>query len=132
MSGAARATPCRYDLPAGFTGWIVVRFAVEGAPPLPIEEARRVFRIPAGGYLETSSPQEAGILDHAYAYVDAAGRRTPLENLGLRAPGAAYVAHPAVVVCGYNTGDRVVGGERRWYEGFYVGRGPAGDPPMWP
>ncbi|MEQ8818902.1 MAG: hypothetical protein RLY93_01560 [Sumerlaeia bacterium] len=56
-----RRAPMTFVLPAGFSGEIKVLYEVEGAPPLPVDEAGHVLLdIPPSGRLETSSPLEYG------------------------------------------------------------------------
>lgn len=124
--------PTRYDLPAGFDGWVIVEYGVVGAPPLPVEHGTRVMTIPAGGRLVTSTPQERGIIHNRFFFVAADGTRTPIVDADPIAPNAGYRAHPEPVISGFNTGTRRDGERTRTFEGFHVGRGPAGDPPPWP
>lgn len=128
-------TPVVYELPAGFEGWVVVELEVRSSPPLPVVGAERVIRIPASGYLATSSRAEAGILHQRYLAVDASGNRTPLVDASRdrgTGPDAATRRFASPVVCCWHAG--VAGGASgtsRRFEGFHVGRGPAGEPPDW-
>jgi hypothetical protein len=132
----ARTTPVTYELPPGLSGWVAVELEVADAPPLPIVDGRRVVRFPASGRVATSSKQESGILDQVYVVVDADGRRTPLVDASMdrtTGPNASLTEFPAPVVCCWHSGVAQVQGQpTRKFEGFHVGRGPAGDPPPWP
>jgi len=121
-----------YVLPAGFTGWVTVEFAVPGAPALPREEGARLLRVPADGRLATSSPQELGIIDHHYWFDDGDGSRTPIDDPAAHYgadPGVAERRHDQPVVLGLHTGTMSDAGGTHVFERFYVGTGPAGDPP---
>ena len=56
----ASRTLLEYHVPSGFNGWIVIKYGVVGAPAIPFVPkgvgGTYTFRIPADGYLETSSP----------------------------------------------------------------------------
>jgi hypothetical protein len=128
-----KVTPSIYLIPEGFTGWVTIEYEVADAPPLPFEDGHRLFIIPRSGRLETSSPQELGrIVRERYYYVHADGRRTPIRRPELEynaEPNSAYKQHPEVVILGSVV--RVSRREDREHhlDLFYVGRGPAGDPP---
>jgi hypothetical protein len=124
--------PTRYDIPAGFTGWVTVEYGVAGAPPLPVEQGTRVITVPASGRVVTSTPQDLGIVHNEFFFVAPDGTRTEIVDADLVAPNAAHRAHPEPVISGFNTGTRPDGARTRTFEGFHVGRGPAGDPPRWP
>ena len=133
--GRPHTTPVVYELPVDLTGWVVIEFEVPSAPPLPMIGKERVIVVPRDGYLATSSRQEFGILHLRYVAVDADGRRTPLVDASLdreTGPGAATRTYPQPVVCCSESGvgSRGTGAQRK-FEGFYVGRGPAGEMPIW-
>jgi len=136
MTGSSkpRVTPCVYLVPDGFAGWATICFAVTGAEPLVREDGARLIRIPADGYLETSSPQELGILNQRFYFVDGAGTRTPLDRPAAKYgadPNAAWKQHDRPVVLGFHTGTADDDEGHHMFERFYVGHGPAGDPPGW-
>ena len=66
-------------IPDGYTGWVSVSFGVKGAPPLPREDGRLLFRYDAQGNLETSTQYEEGWSMDGYYYV-AGDTRTPLRQ----------------------------------------------------
>jgi len=47
--------PQTHLVPDGYAGWVEATYGVDGAPPLPIEDGKRIFRYDASGKLETSS-----------------------------------------------------------------------------
>lgn len=55
----ARKTILEYQLPTGFTGWITIKHSVPDAGSVFVPDGiggTYTYRIPAAGYLETSSP----------------------------------------------------------------------------
>jgi hypothetical protein len=120
-----------YLIPAGFTGWVTIEFAVAGAPPLPRAGDARVITVPPDGTLRTASAQELGIVEHRFWFVDAEGTRMPIDEPEAHygaAPDAASMTYDHPVVLGFHTGDA----DRHLFERFYIGAGPTGDPPGWP
>lgn len=129
------APPAVYLLPEGFTGWVTVEYASPGAAALPEEHGARIIHVPADGKLRTSSPQELGIVDNRFYFVDGAGARTPIaepEAAHGTPPDEASKRHDHAVVLGFETGDATDQTGRHVFERFYVGVGPAGEPPRWP
>jgi hypothetical protein len=132
-------TPTVYEIPASVSGWIVVQFNESTAPALPMIGGKRVVRIPPSGFLATSSPQETGIIDRKFYQIAADGTRTTLDDISSRYHQAgeseqddAQKTSPTIFVCCTHTGDSTAHGNHRYFEGFYVGHGPAGNPPDWP
>ena len=127
-----QTTPCEYEIPAGYEGWVKIEFNVAGAPPLPVVAGKRLLKISPAGRLQTSSRQEFGTVHWSFFSVDSSGKRNPLVDASrdpLTGPSAGSVRHPEPVVCGTITGAADENGKHRQFEMFYVGRGPAGDPP---
>jgi hypothetical protein len=125
------AVPAVYELPEGFTGWVTVEYAAPEAAALPEDHGARRIRVPAAGKLRTSSPQELGIVDNRFYFVDGAGRRTPIaepEAAHGAAPDEASKRHDHPVVLGFATGDAADATGHRVFERFYIGVGPAGEP----
>jgi hypothetical protein len=54
--GTDAASPERHIVLADFQGWAVIRFSVEGAPPLHSEGDTLIVEYPSSGQLETSTP----------------------------------------------------------------------------
>lgn len=132
---SGHVTPCVYLIPKGFSGWVTIELAVAGAAPLPREAGARLIAVPPDGTLRTASAQELGIIDHQFWFVDAEGMRTPIEEPEARYgadPNAAWMEHDRPVVLGFHTGDATDDTGEHVFERFYVGAGPAGDPPGWP
>lgn len=77
---ADNRTPDRYLIPQGYTGWIVVQYGVKGAPPLPVENGFRLYRIPRNGRLKTSSTILYGRAMDEYYYVLPNGQRQRLKE----------------------------------------------------
>ena len=134
--GKPDTTPVVYEIPASFSGWVVIEYEVPSAPPLPKVGKELVVVVPPDGYLATSSRQELGILHERFVAVDAGGRRTPLVDASadrVTGPGAREQTFPDPIVCCRHHGvSQFEDGPVRKFAGFYVGRGPAGDPPDWP
>lgn len=66
--GVDAAPPERHVVPEDFQGWVVVHFAVEGAPPLREEDGALIIEYPASGRLDTSTPapEGEGLLQRGY------------------------------------------------------------------
>lgn len=66
--GVDAAPPERHVVPEDFRGWVVVHFAVEGAPPLREEDGALIIEYPASGRLDTSTPapEGEGLLQRGY------------------------------------------------------------------
>jgi hypothetical protein len=81
--GVDAAAPERHIVPAGFQGWAVLHFSVEGAPPLKAEDDALVVEYPVSGSLETSTPahDDAGFLHREYFRSTADGL-VPLSRMG--------------------------------------------------
>ncbi|WP_170227626.1 DUF6843 domain-containing protein [Flavobacterium noncentrifugens] len=70
-------------IPNGFEGRITVVFNQPNATQIPIENDRRIYKIPEDGILITSSKIETGILHQKYYYIDKSGNRTKINILDL-------------------------------------------------
>jgi len=81
--GLEAAAPERHVVPAGFRGWAVVHYGVEGAPPLPKDHDTLILEYPATGRLETSTPapDDKGLIQRVYYRRNAIGL-TPLSRVG--------------------------------------------------
>jgi hypothetical protein len=63
-----------FHFPAGFKGWVTVKFEKSGAPELPLTDGALQFKIPDSGILETSTKLKDGwAKDHFYLN-DASGK----------------------------------------------------------
>jgi hypothetical protein len=76
--------PERYLIPAGFTGWARIDYRQRTAPPLPIEDGRRLLKLNAQGALTTSSSPQTGHGNDDYFYYSSDGaQRVPISNAGV-------------------------------------------------
>ncbi|RMG66913.1 MAG: hypothetical protein D6722_14185, partial [Bacteroidetes bacterium] len=64
-------------VPQGYEGWVCIRYEVPEAPPLPELDGVQQLRIPASGYLETSTALTVGWRRDRYFWYDQAGQ-TPI------------------------------------------------------
>lgn len=82
-------TPCLFELPEGFRGWVLIRFEHSECPPLPLEQGRLVFRIPATGVLCTSNSMETGVAKDEFRY--SGNARTPIPSTGWGGGGGVWL-----------------------------------------
>ncbi|MFZ0773999.1 MAG: DUF6843 domain-containing protein [Candidatus Sulfotelmatobacter sp.] len=99
----------RFLIPEGYTGWVRIEFEVQGSPPLPMEGAQYVLKIPSDGVLRTSSAEQYGWAKDQYYYYSAQGVRA-LPDSG-----------PADLIWGKINGEESGASGRRKYEEFFVG-----------
>ena len=85
-------------VPDGFQGRINVIFNQPNAAPIPVEDGRRIYHIPADGILITNSKLETGFIDQEYYYVDKEGKRIKIAVQDLNDKGVPE--KPAVVYYG--------------------------------
>ena len=97
-----------YEIPEGFTGWVLIEFGRTNCPPLSKQDGKLVFKIGSDGRLCTSSHPEYGWAKDLYCYV---GRsRTELRSTGWGGGG---------LIWGSSIGG--VQGEKVTHETFFVG-----------
>ena len=84
-------TPRVYEVPAGYTGWVIVEHGVVACAPLPVEHGEVVHRVPASGALCTSDPKEGGWLRHD-SYFEVGSQRIAIPSDG--PPSARRVWSP--------------------------------------
>jgi hypothetical protein len=77
-----RRPPERFLVPAGYRGWVRVDFKQKDAPPLPMEDGRRLIKLNTQGQLRTSSDPISGHGKDDFFYYDGE-KRTPLSNAGV-------------------------------------------------
>lgn len=99
----------RFLIPEGYTGWVRIEFEVQDAPPLPVEGAQYVLKIPSDGVLRTSSAEQYGWAQDYYYYYSAQGVRA-LPDSG-----------PAELIWGKINGEASGSKGKRKYEEFFVG-----------
>lgn len=63
-------TPDTFLVPRGYIGWIRVDYGVHGAAPLTRVNGRLVHRIPASGYLKTSTVSQEGMAQDEFYFVE--------------------------------------------------------------
>lgn len=73
VTSCSQAVKETFLIPSGFEGKINVVFNQPNAEAIPIENGRRIYKIPADGILVTSTKFEAGKIDQEYYYVDKNG-----------------------------------------------------------
>jgi hypothetical protein len=74
--------PERYLIPDGFKGWVRIDYRQKDAPPLPIEDGRRLLKLNAQGMAVTSSDPPSGHGKDDFLYYSA-DRQTPLSSAGV-------------------------------------------------
>ncbi len=58
-----------YRVPSAFSGWLLVKYSVPGAPPLEHRDGRLVIHVPERGVVETSSPVGDGVIGADRVYL---------------------------------------------------------------
>ncbi len=77
ITGCEQArTPCVYEVPEGFTGWVLIEYENTNYPPLPKESGKLIFKIGKDGRFFTSSKMQEGGAKDEYYYVG--NSRTPI------------------------------------------------------
>jgi hypothetical protein len=99
----------RFLIPEGYTGWVRIEFEIQNAPALPNEGGRFVIKIPAGGVLRTSSPEQYGPANDQYFYYSAQETR-PLPVTG-----------DGALIWGKINGEALGASGKRKFEEFFVG-----------
>jgi len=77
-----RRPPERYLIPAGYNGWVRIDYCEKNAPPLPVEDGRRVIKFDVSGKAVTSSSPLAGHGKDEFFY-DSGSHRTALSTAGV-------------------------------------------------
>ena len=104
-------TPCVYEIPEGYRGWVLIQYSKTTCPPIAERDGKLVFPIPSKGYLCTSTPFETGWARDEFIFVGTS--RVPIEAT---APGAGgLIWRGSNGSCGYTGGPKVVMSQ------FYVG-----------
>lgn len=68
MSCEIRRTPCVYQIPDGYVGWVLIEYGQSNYPAIPIIDEKKVFQIGTNGVLITSSHFEEGWATDNYFY----------------------------------------------------------------
>jgi hypothetical protein len=108
--GHAR-TPCVYEIPSGYTGWVLIEFERPDAPPLPKRDGKLIFHVGGDGHMATSSKCEFGWSHDEYFYVGT----TPIELERTAWGGGGQIW------AGSNGSTQTAGQRPRTYETFFVG-----------
>ena len=103
-------TACVYEIPEGFTGWVLIEFGRTNCPPLVKRDGKLIFEIGRDGRLCTSSALEYGWAKDAYFYVGKSRTMIPSTVSG----GGGFI-------WGGSTGSTQTGSVERTYESFFVG-----------
>ena len=82
-----------FYLPAGYDGWIMISYGVEGAPPLPMVDGIQQIQVPDSGILLTSSPLEIGWRRDRYFWVEADGTQREVPQITQQEAGPAIHLH---------------------------------------
>jgi hypothetical protein len=107
-----RRQPCRYLIPEGFVGWVLIEYNVDGAS-LPREETGfLVLEVPTSGMLSIPGSPQSGWAQDEYFYVDGQGSR---ERLRVTPPGSGGV------IWGTGVGSYEEDGAGLTAEHFFVG-----------
>lgn len=67
-------------IPAGYTGWVVIRYGERGSSPLKRSWLRPVINIPWSGIVSTSSSRPAGYGIDRYYFVNEDGKRRLIQS----------------------------------------------------
>ena len=62
-------TPCVYEVPDGFRGWILIESGRKECPTIQTENGKHIFKIPASGRLCVSDSLEAGVAKDEFYFV---------------------------------------------------------------
>jgi hypothetical protein len=100
-----------YEIPSGYTGWVLIEFERPDAPPLQKRDGKLVFHIGGDGRMATSSKCEFGWSHDEYAYVGT----TPVELKRTAWGGGGQIW------AGSNGGTQTAGQKPQTYETFFVG-----------
>jgi len=84
-----RRPPERYLIPAGYSGWVRTDYGQQGAPPLPVEDGRRLIRFGADGRAVTSSNPLTGHGRDEFFYYSG-NSRTALSTAGVCKGGMVW------------------------------------------
>ena len=77
-----RRTACIYELPAGYSGWVLIEYERPDSPPLTKKGGKLIFPIGSDGRLATSSSPEFGVATDEYYFVGIAHTKIPITTWG--------------------------------------------------
>jgi hypothetical protein len=115
LAGVACAGDSRppdvFEIPENYQGWVAIEFSRPECQPIPAVDGKLVFRIPASGYLCTSSSPTFGVATDQYWYVGK--NRTQIHQTGWGGGG---------LIWDEATGESEVAGKpKRVFMNFFVG-----------
>jgi hypothetical protein len=111
FAGCEKArTPCVYEIPEGFTGWVLIEFDKTNCPPLSKKDGNLVFQIGSDGRCCASSALGFGWAKDAYFYVGKSRSEIPST-----VPGGGGL------IWGGGTGSVQTKSAEKTYETFFVG-----------
>ena len=121
-------------LPNDHAGWVVIEYGVDGGHTPSIIDGREQIPFPASGRLQLSTPYNSGVLDDRFR-LERGDIIGTLSGDRLSRTEEHAVTRPIPFVCcgGTRTHKDVSAGiPQRVFDYFYVGTGPAGEPPAIP
>jgi hypothetical protein len=111
LAGCQKArTSGVYEIPEGFTGWVMIEFGGTNCPLLTKRDGKIVFQIGNDGRFCTSSALEFGWAKDAYFYVGKSRTKIPST-----VPGGGGL------IWGGGTGSVQTNSVEKTYETFFVG-----------
>lgn len=82
MGAPVARHPTNFLIPEGYVGWVEIKYDQSNEPALKTVSGKYVCRIPASGFLKTSSPLEGGWANDEYFYYAEGGSTHALRNTG--------------------------------------------------
>jgi Family of unknown function (DUF6843)/Carboxypeptidase regulatory-like domain len=90
----ASRKPSKFLLPAGYVGWLLLEYGVNGAPPVPEESGANVFEFPSSGRLKTSSSGPVDGAPNSYFYYSKDGSVVAISSDYWNGNGMIWGEHP--------------------------------------
>lgn len=111
LAGCSKArTASVYEIPEGFTGWVLIEFGNKNCPPLERKDGKHIIVIGSDGHFCTSSQLEYGWAKDTYFYVGKS--RTEIQSTMSGGSG---------LIWGGSTGGVQTGSVEKTYTRFFVG-----------
>jgi hypothetical protein len=104
-------TSCVYELPDGFTGWVLIEYERPDAPPVPKKDGKLVFHIGPNGRMATSSKLETGWGSDEYVYDSPERTKLPQTIEG----------HGGLIWGGVASSSQIGNQKPRFSQSFFVG-----------
>jgi hypothetical protein len=80
FSGCNTRTPDRWEVPAGYVGWIIAQYEDSSCQPLPVDGGYKVLKLSAQGRVCTSEKQASGDAFDKFFYVDGTGHSSEIDQ----------------------------------------------------